>query len=172
MNQALEAVQTRRSIRRFTSEPVSRESINLILKTAMCAPSACNQQPWHFVVIDDPGIMDTLSSIHEGVTFVKDAPCAILICGDTEGAPFVDFWRDDCAAATMNILLAAHSLGLGATWTGVGPSSRHTAARMRDILSIPDGYTPFSLIPLGYPGEQKRIADRFDPAKVHYNSKW
>ena len=172
MDQTLEAVQTRRSIRRFTPEPVSKEYIGHILQAAMQAPSACNQQPWHFVVIDDPGVMDTLSSIHEGVTFIKDAPCAILVCGDTEGAPFPDFWRDDCAAATMNILLAAHALGLGATWTGVGPSSRHTAARMRDILGIPDGYTPFSLIPLGYPDEKRNIPDRFDPAKVHYNSKW
>jgi len=171
MNQALEAVQTRRSIRRFTPAPVSGESIGMILRAAMHAPSACNQQPWHFVVIDDPGVLDTLSSIHEGVTFVKNAPCAILVCGDTD-APFGDFLRDDCAAATMNILLAAHALGLGSTWTGVGPSSRHTAVRMREILGIPEGYVPFSLIPLGYADEKRDTADRFDPAKVHDHSRW
>ena len=172
MNQTVETIKTRRSIRRFTSEPVPKEYINLMLDAAMHAPSACNQQPWHFIVIDDPGLLDTLAGIHADISFTKDAPCAILVCGDPQAAKFEIFWREDCAAATMNILLAAHSLGLGATWTGVSSSSPRRADAMRETLGIPDDYIPFSLIPLGYPDEQKSTADRFNPLKIHHNSEW
>lgn len=172
MNQTIETIKTRRSIRRFTAKPVPKEDIDVLLDAAMHAPSACNQQPWHFVVIDDPGTLAALSTVHGGLTFAKDALCAILVCGEPQATQLEVFWREDCAAATMNILLAAHSLGLGAIWTGIDHTAHDIAARMRDMLGIPDAYVPFSVIPIGYPDEQRTIEDRFDPDKVHYAAKW
>jgi len=113
---AIEAILTRRSIRRFRDEPVSDDLIETLLRAAMAAPSAGNQQPWHFVVIRDRETLDTTSTVHPYATMAAEAALAIVVCGDTTLEMHKGFWVQDCAAAIQNLLLAAHASGLGAVW--------------------------------------------------------
>ncbi len=114
MNNVIETILTRKSVRKFTPEPITKETIELLLAAAMQAPSACNQQARHYIVITDREILGQISTQHSGVGFVKDASLAILVCGEPDAAILDFYWEDDCAASTQNLLLAAHSLGLGA----------------------------------------------------------
>jgi len=163
---AVEAMLTRRSIRKYRAEPVSEEAIDTLLRAAMAAPSAGNEQPWHFIVIRDRTVLDTIPSTHPYAQMAASAPLAIVVCGDERLAKYESFWVQDCAAATQNLLLAAHANGLGAVWCGVYPSEERVAA-VRGLLAIPEQITPFSLIVLGHPDEEKGPADRFDGARVH-----
>lgn len=168
MNKALETIMTRKSIRKFTQEKIGKETIDLLLAAAMQAPSACNQQARYFIVITDPEKLAGLSLRHGGVSFVKDASVAILICGQPEAAILDYYWEDDCAASTQNLLLAAHSLGLGATWTGVDRKDAESVAFFRRHIDIPEQYVPFALIPIGYPGEHSIVKSYFDERKVQW----
>ena len=114
---AIDALLTRRSIRKYTKEPVSDEAIKMLLEAAMAAPSAGDQQPWHFIVIRDRAILDEIPKLHPHAQMVKEAPVAIVVCGDERSVKYKDFWPQDCAAATQNLLLAAHAKnGSFATW--------------------------------------------------------
>lgn len=166
MNPVIENMLTRRSIRKYKKEKVSEETIRLLLMAAMNAPSACNQQAWYFIVVTEEDKLNKLSQLHSGVRFVKQASCAIIICGEPDAAILDYYWLDDCAAATQNLLLAAHSLGLGATWTGINHTDPDSIAFYRQILSIPKKYIPFSMIPVGYPSERKPSNNRYDEEKV------
>jgi len=163
---ALEAMLTRRSIRTYRDEPVSEEAIETLLRAAMAAPSAGNEQPWHFVVIRDRAVLDAIPSAHPHAQMAAGAPLAIVVCGDERLAKYEGFWVQDCAAATENLLLAAHASGLGAVWCGVYPSEERVAA-VRGLLAVPEQITPFCLIVLGHPDESKGPGDRFDAARVH-----
>ena len=167
--EAYDAVVTRRSIRAYQPKPIPAELIDKILEAAMQAPSAVNKQPWHFVVIDDAKILARVPSVHSHAKMAVHAPCAILVCGDPSAAHSRDYLPQDCAAATQNVLLAAHALGLGGVWCGVY-SQRDREQGFRDLLSIPDSITPFSLVVLGYPDEQPARPDRFSPERMHRNS--
>ncbi len=114
----LEAIHTRRSIRKFTDEPVSGTMIEECLKAAMTAPSAGNCQPWHFVVIKDRATLNYFASINRHAGMCKTAQAAIIVCCDTNLEKYPGFWAQDCLAATLNLLLAAHGQGLGAVWCG------------------------------------------------------
>jgi len=162
----IEAILTRRSIRKYSGELISQELIDDLLKAAMAAPSAHNAQSWHFVLIDDHQILDKVPEFHPYAAMLLEAPLAIAICGDTAVQP--DRWMLDCSAAAENMLLAAHASGLGAVWVGIYPVS----ARIKDIkklLDLPEHIMPLGLISLGYPGETKPPANRYDPAKIHKN---
>jgi nitroreductase len=163
---AIEAILTRRSIRRFRDEPVSEDLIETLLRAAMSAPSAGNQQPWHFVVIRDRETLDTTSTVHPYATMAAEAPLAIVVCGDTTLEQHKGFWVQDCAAAVQNLLLAAHASGLGAVWCGIHPSEGR-AKGFRELLSIPEPIIPLALLVVGHPNEKKPAADRFDPGRVH-----
>ena len=163
---ALEAISTRRSIRKYTVEQISNEALNILLKAAMAAPSAGNQQPWHFIVIRDRAILDEIPKLHPYAQMVKEAPVAIVVCGDERSVKYQDYWPQDCAAATQNLLLAAHVCGLGAVWCGVYPTEERVRP-LRELLSIPEGVFPFSLIAIGRPDEKKPPAERFDASRVH-----
>jgi len=127
----LEAIKTRRSIRKFTDKKVSKEDINTLkvskedintlLEAAMQAPSAGNQQPWEFIVIDDRKILDVIPDFHPYSKMLKESPIAILVCGKIDATKYCGYWVQDCSAATQNILLAAHGVGLGAVWLGIYP---------------------------------------------------
>ncbi len=119
----LEAIFTRRSIRRFENRPVSPEIVEQLLKAAMYAPSARNTQSWHFVVITDRQLLDAVPTFHPYAAMIREAPLAILVCGDEQLEPRTAYWVENCSAATQNILLAAHGLGLGAVWLGIYPNS-------------------------------------------------
>ena len=171
-NIMLNKIAARRSIRKYRDEKVPAELVKELLKAAMSAPSACNQQPWHFVVIEDKKVLATLSEIHGGYTAMKNSPLVILVCGNPEAATLKQYWEHDCAAATENIFLAAQAVELGAIWMGVTQAADRDMEIIRSALNLPQEIIPFSFVAVGYPAEFKEPANRFDEAKVHYNSKW
>jgi nitroreductase len=164
----LEAILSRRSIRKYMPQPVLEHVIEDLLKAAMAAPSAGNEQPWHFVVITDRAVLDEIPKFHPHSAMLKHASVAILVCGDPTLEKFKGYWVQDCAAATENLLLAATGMGLGAVWTGVHPAEDRVAG-MRTLLHIPEHVVPFSLVPVGYPAEQPGRVDRFNRERVHRN---
>ncbi len=166
----MEAILTRRSIRKFEAQPVPAETINELLQAAMCAPSASDERPWHFVLIDDRNIFAQIHKFHPFAQALKTALCAILVCGDERLEKNKGFWVQDCAAAVENILIAAQAKKLGATWLGVYPLSERIEP-MRKLLHIPNHVHPFALIPVGFPAEQKPPVNRFESTRVHFN-KW
>jgi nitroreductase len=165
--EAMEAILTRRSIRRYTTQKVSDELIKDILQAAMSAPSTGNGQPWHFVIIDDPRIFEEVQKFHHYASMLKGAPMAILVCVDRhvnqEG-----FIVQDGSAATENLLLAAHAKGLGAVWLGVYPLEERIAG-MRKLLALPEHIFPLALISIGHPAERIPSRDRYKADRVHKN---
>ncbi len=166
---ALDAIMTRRSVRRFSSEPVDDATIGALLAAAMQAPSAANEQPWRFVVIDDRAALDAIPSFSPYAASVRGAPLGILVCADTRNLPFSGFWVQDCSAAIQNLLLAAHALGLGGVWTGVYPLEDRVAGFARHCR-LPDGVVPVGFIVLGRPAEEPAPQDRYSADRVHRNA--
>jgi nitroreductase len=165
---AMQAILTRRSIRQYTRKPVPDAILKELLAAAMSAPSAGNQQPWHFIVIDDREILDRVPGIHPYSHSVKSAPVAILVCGDLNLEIHKDFWIQDCSAATENILIAVQANGLGAVWLGIYPREERVRG-MKNLFNLPRHVIPFSLISIGYPAEIKAPAGRFNDSRIHYN---
>lgn len=163
---AREAIFSRRSIRKYTGQAVPDEVVADLLKAAMAAPSAGNEQPWHFVVVRDRAILDAIPKFHPYSAMLKHADLAVLVCGDLTLEKHQGCWVQDCSAATQNLLLAATAAGLGAVWTAVYPMQDRVAG-MRMLLNLPETVLPLSLIPIGYPAEQPGKADRFNAARIH-----
>jgi len=151
------------------AKPIPKETIEELLRAAMSAPSAGNEQPWQFLVIDDRKKLDSITGVNPNAKMCKEAQAAILVCGDTTKEKYPGFWVQDCAAATQNILLAAHERGLGSVWTGIYPIPERVQG-FRQLLAIPDTIIPFCLVPLGYPAKESPQVDRFQRDRVHYNS--
>ncbi len=168
MKSDLDAITGRRSIREYTDEAVSRETVGELLAAAMSAPSAADEQPWQFIVIDDPHILENIPSINPLTAGSGHAPVAILVCGDLTLLRTPEFWVQDCAAATENLLLAARAMGLGAVWTGVFPLEDRIRG-FQSLFSLPDHIVPFALVPIGHPAEEPPAADRFREDRIHYN---
>lgn len=166
----MKAILSRRSIRKYTPDKVPEKDLRELLEAAMAAPSAGNEQPWHFIVIDDRDILRQIPSFHPYSHMLKEATVAILVCGDETLEKYKGYWVQDCSAATENILIAVEEKGLGAVWLGVYPVEERVAG-LRRLLGIPDQVIPFSLIPVGYPAEHKEPANRYNEARVHRN-KW
>ena len=168
-NGFIQTIMTRTSIRAFLDKPVPEETIEQLLKAAMAAPSAKNQQPWAFVVIRDRGLLENLGTSLPNARMTATAPAAVVICGVLDKAlpgEAREYWIQDAAAATENFLLAVHALGLGAVWTGVHPISDRIRI-IRNALRLPDGVEPFCLIPFGYPAAAAEVKDKWDPGIVH-----
>jgi nitroreductase len=163
--ETLQAILTRRSIRKYTNGPVSQELIQKLLEAGMSAPSACDFQPWDLVVITDRKTLDEIPSFHNHASMLPEAPLAILVCGEPDTSRY---WQQDCGAAAQNILLAAHALGLGAVWLGLYPRENRVVP-LKKLLGIPEAVTPMALIAIGHPGEQKPPQGKFKAEKVHYN---
>jgi nitroreductase len=163
---ALEAIRTRRSIREYQDKPVPQDLVQRVLAAAMSAPSACNAQPWQFVVIRDRKILKEVPRLNPYAAMAEHAPLAILVCGDLSLEKSAGYWVVDCAAAVQNLLLAAHALGLGAVWTGIYPQQDRVEG-FRGLLNLPQQVIPHSLIPMGYPAEQPAHEDRYRPDRVH-----
>jgi len=166
----MNAILSRRSIRKYTNRSVDDATIKGLLTAAMAAPSAGNQQPWQFVVMNERIVLDQVSSFHPHSAMILQAQCSILVCGDLEKEIHKGYWVQDCAAATENILIAVQEKGLGAVWMGIYPREERVDG-LRKLLDIPAQVIPFSLIPVGYPAETKEPSNRFDPVRIHYN-KW
>ena len=165
---AIEAILTRRSVRSYTDHPVPEDIIQLLLEAAVSAPSANNQQPWQFIIIEDREILKSIPSVHPYSGMLNHAPLAIVVCGDLSQARLGGYWAQDCSAATQNILLAAHALGLGAVWLGVYPRQERQSA-INKIFELPSHIQPFSLISIGHPAEEKGIPDRFKEDRIRWN---
>ncbi len=167
----IETILMRRSIRKFHKTEIPPETIQLLLKAAMYAPSARNTQAWNFIVVTDRHLLDQLAVIHPYAKMLKYAPLAILVCGDKLIEENESYLAVNCSAATQNLLLAAHSLGLGSVWLGVYPKPDRIQP-ISDLLNLPLDCIPISMIALGFPDEQREQPQRFCPEKIHYNNKW
>jgi nitroreductase len=157
----------RKSIRKFTDQDVLKEDITKMLQAAMQAPSANNQQPWEFIVVDDRKLLDRLSLASKGSWMLKDVKVAIVpLIIPTELSPIMA--TQDMAAATQNILLEATNIGIGSVWIGVYPL-KERVAYIEKTLNIKDGKHPFSMIALGYELGKKETKLRYSESRVHYN---
>jgi nitroreductase len=167
--EALEAILSRRSIRSYLRKEVSPEIVKELLKAAMYAPSAADEQPWHFLVLTDPLILEQIPTIHPYAGMVSQASVAVVVCGDPGTEKHAGMWVQDCAAATQNLLLAAHAKGLGSVWVGVYPREERMAP-LRKLLHIPSHIQPFAILPLGYPAEHLEPKEDHDlEARVRWN---
>ncbi len=166
---AIENIMTRTSIRKYKEQPVEQEKVDVMLKAAMAAPTAVNLQPWHFIVINDKKTIDLLAGQQP-----TNAPLLIAICGDTDktttpdGKKLPDFWVQDVSAATENLLLAAHALGLGAVWTGCYPMMERVA-EVANVLNCPKNIVPLAIVRIGYPDESPEPKDKFKEENISYN---
>ncbi|MGB9789025.1 MAG: nitroreductase family protein [Thermotoga caldifontis] len=159
----------RRSVRKYQNKDVGDEIVTELLRAAMHAPSAGNAQPWHFIVIRSEEKKQRIAEVHPYARMVLQAPVAILVCADPGLEIYKGFWVQDCSAATMNILLRAVELGLGAVWCGVYPNEERVEA-FRKIFGLPEHVVPFSIVPVGYPAETPKPVDRFKPERIHYEA--
>jgi nitroreductase len=163
------AILSRRSIRKYTEEPVSGDDIEALLTAAMHAPSAVNEQPWHFVIIQDRKTLEAISRLSPTAPMAKYAPLAIAVCADKSLEKFPGLWVLDCSAASENILLAATARGLGAVWTAVYPFEDRMNG-VKKLLKLPDEVFPLCVIPVGHPAETPAPVDRFNPSCIHHNT--
>ena len=164
----MQEILNRRSIRKFTAQPVEEEKIEQLLKAAMQAPSAANQQPWEFIVVRDREALGRLSKMSPYSGPVAGSAVTLVLLANTDGLRIPTAWQQDLGAATENVLLEAVHLGLGAVWLGVA-TSEASSAFVREMYGLPDAVKPFCLIAVGYPdGQKNEFVDRYIPKKVHF----
>ncbi len=170
----IDCIMTRASVRNYTDEKINDSTVNKILRAGMAAPTAANQQPWHYVVINDQALKDSITAAFEYTKMVADCSFAVVVCGDMDNLfdgdiPDGGFWVEDCSAASENMLLAAHALGIGGVWCGIYPL-KDREARLRSILNLPSNLTPMNVMAFGYPAQPVAPKDKWVPAKIHYNA--
>jgi len=166
----IHAIFTRRSIRKYAPATIPKDIIETWINCGMHAPSAGNEQAWHFLVIDDQVILKQIPTFHHHADMIANASLGILICIDSTLEKHSSMAIQDCSAATQNILLAVHESGFGAVWLGVYPRQKRIDG-LRTLLNIPESIIPFSLISIGKPNETKMTPDRFKKDRIHHN-KW
>lgn len=160
----------RRSVRKFTAEPVTKEQLQRLLAAAMQAPSAGNAQAWEFIVVTDRAAKEAVARAHPYAQCVTQAPVAIVVCAATERERFeAHYLPQNCAAAVENLLLEAQHLGLGGVWLGVYPEEPRVEA-LRRIFSLPQSALPFAVVALGHPAAKPAPQNRYDEGKVHWES--
>ena len=166
----IDNILSRKSVRSYTDEPVSQEQVEIILKSAMAAPSGMNAQPWRFVVVTEQATKDKLAGGFNKM--IAKAPVVIVVCGKTTnrlGAANPN-WTADCAAATENLLLTVEALGLGAVWTACYPYEDRTNPTI-EALGLPDDVKPYCIVPIGHPAGNDKPKDKWKPENIHYE-KW
>lgn len=164
----IENIMTRTSVRQYTGIQIPDDTVTILLKAAMAAPSAINKQPWEFVVLKDQEKRDKIGEILQGVgDKTKTAGAVILVCGNKdrfiEQAP--EYWVQDCSAATENLLLAAHAMGLGAVWCGIYPV-QDRVIEVSKLLGLPENIVPLNVITIGYPTAIQNPKDKWDESKI------
>lgn len=167
----LTTILTRSSVRAYTTQPVEQDKVQKLLRAGMAAPSACDKRPWHFVVVTDKQQLKGLAEANPNASYAESAPLAIVVCGDmskTLQGVEQQFWIQDCSAASENILLAAHAMGLGAVWTGTYPSTERCQAVAR-VLHLPSHLVPLNTIVIGYPSGKAHPKDKWNADNVTYN---
>ena len=171
-NQAVKNIMTRVSVREFTGEKISEAQLDTLLRAAMAAPSAINKQPWAFIVVTDEAKIAALGKVLPYSRCSNKPAVAIIPCGDLSKAiegEMANFWINDVSAATENLLLAAHAMGLGAVWTGLHPDMSR-AKMVQEMLGLPEHIIPLCVVPVGVPAEQPEIKDKYKPENIHYNA--
>lgn len=171
-NQAIKNIMTRVSVREFTGEKISEAQLDTLLRAAMAAPSAINKQPWAFIVVTDEAIIAKLGEALPYSRCSNHPAVAIIPCGDLSKAiegEMGAFWVNDVSAATENLLLAAHSMGLGAVWTGLHPDMNR-AKLVQEMLGLPEHIIPLCVVPVGVPAEHPEIKDKYKQENIHYNA--
>lgn len=166
----MDAIFSRHSVRKFLPSMVEDEKIEKVLHAAMAAPSAGNQQPWEFYVVRDKRVIQDLAHCSPYAGCAANAPLCIVVCTRDTKQRFPDFVYLDCSAAVENMLLEAVHLGLGGVWLGVSPYKAREI-RVRRTVGVPEGFTPFAIVALGYPFNQNDshvVEDRYDSSRVHY----
>lgn len=169
----LECILTRASVRNYKPEAVNDSIITDVLKAGMAAPTAANQQAWHFIVITDQALKDSITDAFQWTKMVKDCAFAVVVCGDMSRLFEGDreeggFWTLDCSAASENMLIAAHALGLGGVWCGIYPEEDRMS-RLSAILNLPPDLQPLNILSFGYPNTTVAPKQKWDPEKVSYN---
>lgn len=170
-NTAIQVITTRVSVRNFTQEKPSAQQIDTLLRCAMSAPSALNTQPWAFIVVDNAELLSSIGSELPNSRVQNGCQVCFVMCGDLTKAlqgTSKDFWINDVSAATENLLLAAHAMGLGAVWTGLYPNEERVA-QVRNILHLPQHIVPMCIVPVGYPAETPEVKDKYKEENIHYN---
>jgi len=165
----MEEIFARRSVRKYKDTPVPYELVEKVIMAGMAAPSAGNEKPWHFIVIDDRSKLIKITEIHPYADMLKECAVAVMVCGDLSLERYKGFWVQDCSAATENMLIEAVHLDLGAVWLGVYPIEERAKA-LQNLFGLPENVIPLSIVPLGYPLEKPKRADRFDPSRIRRNS--
>ncbi|MBN1596206.1 nitroreductase family protein [candidate division FCPU426 bacterium] len=172
-NETIHIIHQRKSVRNYTEQAVARETVELLIRAGMAAPTAANKQPWAFVGITDQEIMKALAKGLEYGHMLNQAAAAIVVCGLPKlsmAGRQQEYWIQDCSAASENILLAAESLGLGAVWIGVHPVSVRVK-HVRTVLKIGDqDVIPLNVISIGYPQGQEKPKNKYQPEKIHWNT--
>ena len=157
---------TRISVRKYQDKPVEKEKTMAILKAAMQAPSAGNQQPWEFYVVTSKEKLKALSEVHPYAGMTKDAPIAI-VAAYRKDCDMPDYAQIDLAAAMENIYLETTAQGLGGVWIGIAPREPRMEA-VEAILNMPGNLRAFAIFPYGYPAQARPQQDRFDESRIHY----
>lgn len=171
-NSTVETIMTRTSVRTYSERPVSKETVDTLLRAAMAAPSAVNKQPWRIVVIDNRETLQYISENFSSMTMANTAQLAIVMCGDmsaTLDGDAHDYWVEDVSAATENLLLAAHAVKLGAVWCGIYPK-KDRVATFSKLLNLPGNIVPMACVCIGYPAGDQAPKDKWKPENIHYNS--
>ncbi len=165
----MNTINIRRSIRKYKNQPVDRDVIIKLVKAAMQAPSAGNQQPWKFLVLENPEILQKLSNVSPYAGIVARAPAVVVFLIDKSSLKFPEMCHQDLSAAVQNFLLEAVEQGLGAVWLGVSPL-REREEFITNLLDLPEWITPFCIVPFGYPVEEEanRFVDRFKPERLYF----
>lgn len=164
----MEEIFSRRSIRKFQNRPVEKEKLDRILRAGMQAPSAGNQQPWEFIVVEDREALRALSKMSPYSGPVAGSAFTLVLLGNFDGLKFPLAWQQDMGAAAENILLEAVHLGLGAVWLGAA-NAESSITFVRSMFHLPEQVHPFSLIAVGYPdGQKNEFIDRYKAEKIHY----
>ena len=169
-NGVLANIMTRTSVRAYSDKSISDSTVTALLKAGMAAPSAMNKQPWHFTVITDKAMLKNIADEFKNAHMAEKAPLAIVVSGNMdltiEGEGH-EYWAQDCSAASENILLAAHGMGLGAVWCGIYPISERVNG-LKKLLAMPANLTPLNIIVIGYPAGPNTQTDKWDTAKINY----
>jgi nitroreductase len=166
MEDLLDLMVTRRSVREFTDDEVTDEQVETLLKAAMAAPSAQDLRPWHFVVVRRRKLLDKLAEVHKYAYMLEQAPLAVVVCGDEEISG--RHWVEDTCAATQNLLLAATAVGLGGVWISIYPKKKHQK-HVHQVLDIPEHVGVLCIVALGRPAEEKKARTGYNPKRIHYD---
>lgn len=167
----MEEIFNRRSIRKFTNQPVEPEKIDKLLRAAMQAPSAANQQAWEFIVVQDKEKLVEVAETSPYAKPVAGSAVTFVLMADESKMKVPTGWEQDMGAAAENMLLEAVHLGLGGVWFGVATADI-VVENTRRLFKLPDNIRPFAMISVGYPdGQKNQFVDRYQAERVHYE-KW